>query len=156
MNRRPPKSNRTDTLCPYTTLFRSDLEARAFGLLCGRRTGTERDRDLAHAAAAQVLRVGVALAAIADDGDLLALDEILVGVAIVVNLHVILPYSSFVTPDLIRGPAQQRWKAGPRIESGVTVIETRCVNPKAPPARGRWRRRRCARPRPARIRASAR
>src|SRR3546814_2074204 len=46
-----------------------DLEARAFGLLCGRRTGTERDRDLAHAAVAQVLRVGVALAAIADDGD---------------------------------------------------------------------------------------
>src|SRR3546814_15534732 len=108
MNRRPPKSNRTDTLCPYTTLFRSDLEARAFGLLCGRRTGTERDRDLAHAAVAQVLRVGVALAAIADDGDLLALDEILVGVAIVVNLHVILPYSSFVTPDLIRGDRKSK------------------------------------------------
>jgi len=33
--------------------------------------------------------MGVALAAIADDGDLLALDQILVGVAIVVNLHVL-------------------------------------------------------------------
>ncbi|MGQ3393416.1 hypothetical protein, partial [Blastomonas fulva] len=35
-----------------------------------------------------------ALAAIADDGDLLALDQILVGVAIVINLHVFLPYYS--------------------------------------------------------------
>src|SRR3546814_14549576 len=30
MIRRPPRSTRTDTLCPYTTLFRS-LEARAAG-----------------------------------------------------------------------------------------------------------------------------
>src|SRR3546814_6196417 len=28
MIRRPPRSTRTDTLCPYTTLFRSDLERR--------------------------------------------------------------------------------------------------------------------------------
>src|SRR3546814_10309226 len=27
MNRRPPRSTRTDTLFPYTTLFRSDVEA---------------------------------------------------------------------------------------------------------------------------------
>src|SRR3546814_3471892 len=34
MIRRPPRSTRTDTLFPYTTLFRSDardLKARAFG-----------------------------------------------------------------------------------------------------------------------------
>jgi hypothetical protein len=31
--------------------------------------------------------VGVALAAIADDGDLLALDQFLVGVGVVIDLH---------------------------------------------------------------------
>jgi hypothetical protein len=35
--------------------------------------------------------MGVALAAIADDGDLLALDQVQVGVAIVVNTHEIYP-----------------------------------------------------------------
>src|SRR3546814_1258589 len=29
MRRRPPRSTRTDTLCPYTTLFRSALSADA-------------------------------------------------------------------------------------------------------------------------------
>src|SRR3546814_4035969 len=33
MIRRPPRSTRTDTLFPYTTLFRSVLTAAAFGLL---------------------------------------------------------------------------------------------------------------------------
>src|SRR3546814_11333651 len=28
MIRRPPRSTRTDTLCPYTTLFRSEVAAR--------------------------------------------------------------------------------------------------------------------------------
>src|SRR3546814_7780197 len=32
MIRRPPRSTRTDTLCPYTTLFRSYLEAEVGGL----------------------------------------------------------------------------------------------------------------------------
>src|SRR5207247_8637616 len=36
----------------------------------------------------QIERVGVALAAVADDGDLLALDQVQVGVAVVVNAHV--------------------------------------------------------------------
>src|SRR3546814_5429106 len=31
MIRRPPRSTRTDTLFPYTTLFRSRLEMRGFG-----------------------------------------------------------------------------------------------------------------------------
>src|SRR3546814_12247312 len=30
MNRRPPRSTRTDTLFPYTTLFRSQAAARAY------------------------------------------------------------------------------------------------------------------------------
>src|SRR3546814_16451425 len=34
MSRRPPRSTRTDTLCPYTTLFRSpDSEARDLAAL---------------------------------------------------------------------------------------------------------------------------
>src|SRR3546814_4966315 len=32
MIRRPPRSTRTDTLFPYTTLFRSDLAGRGRGL----------------------------------------------------------------------------------------------------------------------------
>src|SRR3546814_3935146 len=31
MIRRPPRSTRTDTLCPYTTLFRAFLQASDFG-----------------------------------------------------------------------------------------------------------------------------
>src|SRR3546814_7327687 len=34
MIRRPPRSTRTDTLCPYTTLFRSVLRVAHEGLLC--------------------------------------------------------------------------------------------------------------------------
>src|SRR3546814_19051449 len=33
MIRRPPRSTRTDTLFPYTTLFRSRSRTRAFGFL---------------------------------------------------------------------------------------------------------------------------
>src|SRR3546814_20915343 len=50
-----------------------DLEARAFGLLCGRRTGTERARVLPPPPAPQGSPGGLALAAIATDGDLLCL-----------------------------------------------------------------------------------
>src|SRR3546814_10665091 len=35
MIRRPPRSTRTDTLFPYTTLFRSSLRYSAFGTLSG-------------------------------------------------------------------------------------------------------------------------
>src|SRR3546814_9020881 len=34
MRRRPPRSTRTDTLCPYTTLFRSPGLRRSIGLPC--------------------------------------------------------------------------------------------------------------------------
>src|SRR3546814_14278077 len=40
MIRRPPRSTRTDTLFPYTTLFRSDVEQ------AGKMTRKERDRLL--------------------------------------------------------------------------------------------------------------
>ena len=63
------------------------LELLGFGLLHASRGLAERDRDLLDAAVAQIERVGVALAAIADDGDLLALDQVQVGIAIVINTH---------------------------------------------------------------------
>src|SRR3546814_9969904 len=45
MIRRPPRSTRTDTLFPYTTLFRSDGVRRPRG----RGTGCSVDRDLSRA-----------------------------------------------------------------------------------------------------------
>ena len=64
-----------------------DLEFLGLGLFDAAGTFAQPDRDLLHAAVAQVERVGVALAAVADNGDLLALDQVQVGVAIVVNTH---------------------------------------------------------------------
>src|SRR3546814_15302407 len=39
MIRRPPRSTRTDTLCPYTTLFRSTVGAREVAQHIGARVG---------------------------------------------------------------------------------------------------------------------
>ena len=68
-----------------------DLELLALGLLDARRGLAQRDRDVLDAAVAQIERVGMALAAIADDGDLLALDQVQVGITIVVNTHSLNP-----------------------------------------------------------------
>src|SRR3546814_3239241 len=43
MIRRPPRSTRTDTLCPYTTLFRSDNKAVAASALGVDTGGTHTD-----------------------------------------------------------------------------------------------------------------
>ena len=64
------------------------LEARAFGLLDALRTLAQRDHDVLDATVAHIERMSVALAAITNDGDLLALDQVEVGVAIVINAHV--------------------------------------------------------------------
>src|SRR5262249_60587433 len=63
------------------------LELLAFGLLRRARALAQRHRDLLDAGVAQVQRMGMALAAIADDGDLLALDQVQVGVAVVIYAH---------------------------------------------------------------------
>ena len=63
------------------------LEAGGLGLLGGGRALAQRDGDVLDAGILQVQRMGVALAAIADDDDLLALDQVQVGVAIVINTH---------------------------------------------------------------------
>ena len=64
------------------------LDAFGFGLLGGGRAGAQRDRDILDAAVAHVEHMGVALAAIADDRDFLALDEIEIGITIVIDAHV--------------------------------------------------------------------
>ena len=67
-----------------------DLHHRQLLLLGLRGRGgalAQRDRDVLDAGVAQVQRVGMALAAVADDGDLLALDQVDVGVAIVIDAH---------------------------------------------------------------------
>ena len=63
----------------------------ALRLLDALRALAQRHRDLLDAGIAQVERMGVALAAIADDGDFLALDQIQVGVAVVINAHGVHP-----------------------------------------------------------------
>src|SRR3546814_15407575 len=66
MIRRPPRSTRTDTLFPYTTLFRSGREEGVGGILdqFGRTPRGEQDRrfveeqravDLAHDLAAEIV-----------------------------------------------------------------------------------------------------
>src|SRR5690606_37671834 len=62
-------------------------EAVGLDLLGGRRTGLQADADLLDAGLLEVQRVRATLGAVADDGDLLALDEIEIGIAIVVNTH---------------------------------------------------------------------
>ena len=66
---------------------RHHLKAVGLDLLRGRRTGPQGDADLLDAGVLQVQRVRAALRAVADDRDLLALDEIDVGITIVINAH---------------------------------------------------------------------
>src|SRR3546814_1907545 len=64
MIRRPPRSTRTDTLFPYTTLFRSDAAKARAGDGCLDFARHERKRDYA-SAMAQIL----ILAALPDEAD---------------------------------------------------------------------------------------
>src|SRR4029077_7366734 len=94
-----------------------DLELLAFGLLDALRALAQRHHDLLDPGVAQIERMGMALAAIADDGDLLALDQVQVGVTIVVNTHVSHPYSGRflwprIFPVLLLGSMRRRHKPG--------------------------------------------
>ena len=64
-----------------------DFNASALGLGNGGRARAQRHGQLFHAAVLQVQRMGVALAAIADNGDFFALDEVNVGILVIVNAH---------------------------------------------------------------------
>src|SRR3546814_12817095 len=62
MIRRPPRSTRTDTLFPYTTLFRSDLADGEFGQVAGGRrdggSGVLQAANLCYTPAAVNVRAG--------------------------------------------------------------------------------------------------
>jgi len=58
-----------------------------FGLLRRGRPLAQRDRNVLDARIAKVERVRMALAAIADNGDLLGLDQIDVGIAVIIHTH---------------------------------------------------------------------
>jgi hypothetical protein len=62
-------------------------EARALGLLDRGRARLQRYAHVLDARIAQVHRMGVALAAVTDDQDLLALDQVHIGIAIIVDTH---------------------------------------------------------------------
>ena len=64
-----------------------DLEALTFGLGGRRRAFTQGDDKVLGATVAQVQRMGVALRAIAKDGDFLVFDEVHIAIAIVINAH---------------------------------------------------------------------
>ena len=64
-----------------------DLEAVAFRRLGAGGAGTQRHGHFLDAGITQVQRMGMALAAVADDGNLLALNQVHVGVAIVIDTH---------------------------------------------------------------------
>jgi hypothetical protein len=67
-----------------------DLEAFGFALLGRSGTRAQGDDDVLGTAVAQVQRVGVALGAVAKDGDFLVLDQVHIAVAVVVNAHGVL------------------------------------------------------------------
>jgi hypothetical protein len=66
------------------------VDAALLRLVPGGAALPQADGDL-HAGVLQVLRVSVALRAVADDGDLLALHQRKIGVLVVIDLHLISP-----------------------------------------------------------------
>ena len=79
-----------------------DLELLALGLLDALRGLAQRDRHVLDAGIAQIERMGMALAAIADDGDFLALDQVQVGIPVVINAH--------ITPVAALGRSVTAWR----------------------------------------------
>src|SRR3546814_15927580 len=67
MRLRPPRSTRTDTLFPYTTLFRSDLDIKYFDLGIGQRDATDDRITLEAAEAIKEHHVGINCATITPD-----------------------------------------------------------------------------------------
>ena len=68
---------------------RHDLQAVGLDLLGRRRARTQGDDDVLGAGVLEVERMGPALRAVADDDDLLALDQVEIGITIIINAHVI-------------------------------------------------------------------
>ncbi len=62
-------------------------EACIFRLLARGRRFPQGDGDILDTAISQILRMGMALTAIADDGDFLARDQIEIGIGVVIDFH---------------------------------------------------------------------
>ena len=65
-----------------------DLEAFAFGLRGRGGAFAQGNDNVLRTAVAQVQRVGVALGAVAQDGDFHVLDQVHIAIAIIINAHV--------------------------------------------------------------------
>ena len=77
-----------DDVGPFRRLLgRHHLDAGGLRLLDGGRAFAQRDPHLLDAAVLQIEGMGMALAAIADDDDLLVLDQVHIGIAVVINAH---------------------------------------------------------------------
>ena len=99
------------------------LDAFGFGLLGGGRTGPEGDRDVLDTAVTHVEQMGVALAAVADDGNRLAFDEIEVGIPVVIDAHLSsLFWRSKRCFELKEGP-------GVRFAGPVVGVSSECGRP---------------------------
>src|SRR3546814_17487790 len=71
MVRRPPRSTRTDTLCPYTTLFRSRRRREPFRIArAERRAGCKRERGIGADTGVAAEIVVIVVAHAAGDGEL--------------------------------------------------------------------------------------
>ena len=95
-----------------------DLKALAFGLGDGTGTRTQANGNLSHAGFLQVQRMRVSLAAITDNGDLLAFDQIEIGIPIVINAHTYSPWPFKFVSDgsprfLPSGPQKYKWSLHP-------------------------------------------
>ena len=121
-----------------------DQKTGAFGL--GPRAAARLEGDPhVHAAVTQVERVGVALAAVADNGDLLVLEQGQVGVFVVVNIHAAFSLwifrllSSSVSPPLAAdNTCTPRWMATlpvrttSRTPSGLSSSRMAVILPSSP------------------------
>src|SRR5262249_22954391 len=111
------------------------------------------DGDILDAGIAQIERMGMALAAIADDDDLLAFNQVQVGVAIVIDTHGFIlvgqkPLAGALRcPELLGSIGRPDKPLWPHTSSPTFSFTSR-------PGRAGWRRFRCARPRPGRAESS--
>ena len=106
-----------DHVGPLGGLVRGhDLQAGVLGLLGAGRAGAQGDPQVGHAAVLEIVGMGVALAAVTDHGHLFALNQVYIGVTVVINAHggppiKIYPYGSLPVPGVLKSPlARARWR----------------------------------------------
>ena len=83
-----------DDVGPFRRIARvHDLQVRAFSLGHASGIWAQADREFGRAAIFEIVGVSMSLAAVADDRNLLALDQVHVGIAVVVHAHQAFPYN---------------------------------------------------------------